>query len=86
MTVHLNWPLDVVVQLKEKARQNGLSLDAYLLETILEKVSNGDPASDEAQKHLARQEAGQSIRELRKGNVLGPSLTIRDLIEEGRGF
>ncbi len=25
-----------------------------------------------------------AIRELRRGNVLGPDLTIRDLIEEGR--
>jgi hypothetical protein len=86
MTVYLDWPPDVVVRLTEKARQKGLSLDAYLLETVLERDTNGDPASDEAQKHRARQEAGQSIRELRKGNVLGPNLTIRDLIEEGRRF
>jgi prevent-host-death family protein len=30
--------------------------------------------------------AMQRIRELRKGVTLGPELTIRDLIEEGRRF
>lgn len=86
MTVHLDWPPDVVARLTEEARQKGLSLDVYLLHTILEKAPNGGPASDEAQKRRAREEAGRSIRELRKGNVLGPDLTIRDLIEEGRRF
>ncbi len=28
----------------------------------------------------------QAMKELRKGNVLGDDLTIRDLIEEGRRF
>lgn len=83
MTVHLNWPEDVVARLTEEARQRGLSLDAYLLETVL---SHNGPngASDEAASRRARQEAGRSIRELRKGNILGPELSIRDLAEEGR--
>jgi hypothetical protein len=33
-----------------------------------------------------REHAGASIRKLRKGNILGPALTIRDLTEEGRRF
>jgi hypothetical protein len=42
--------------------------------------------SDEAALQKAREEAGRSIRELRKGNILGPGLTVRKLIEEGRRF
>ena len=48
----------------------------------------GDETIDELlkQDRLRRWQAGASIRELRKGTILGPSLTIRDLIEEGRRF
>jgi hypothetical protein len=87
MTVHLDWPPDLVSSLTEEARHEGLSLDAYLLQTILQQRSpNGGAVSDETAKRLAREEAGRSIRDLRKGNVLGPDLTIRDLVEEGRRF
>jgi hypothetical protein len=86
MTVHLDWPPDVVARLREEARQRGLSLDAYVLQTILErKAYNGTPG-DEAEKGRAREEAGQSIRELREGNILGPDVSLRDFIEEGRRF
>jgi len=84
MTVQLDWPPDVVERLTGEARKKGLSLDAYLLQTVLQrKGSNGAPA-DDAEKRRAREEAGRSIRELRKGNMLGSDPTIRDLIEEGR--
>jgi hypothetical protein len=87
MTVQLDWPPDVVDRLTEEARQKGLSLDDYVLQTVLQKKApNGTALSDEAAKRQAREEAGRSIRELRKGNILGPGLTIRDLIEEGRRF
>jgi len=87
MTIHLDWPPDIVARLIQEARQNGLSLDAYLLQTVLqEKAPNRAGVFDEAEKRRAREEAGWSIRQLRKGNVLGPDLTIRDLIEEGRRF
>ena len=87
MTLHLDWPPDVVDRLTKEARRKGLSLDNYLLQTILQKkASNDTRLSDEAAKRLAREEAGRSIRELRRGNVLGSDLTIRDLIEEGRRF
>jgi hypothetical protein len=87
MTVHLDWPPDLVCDLTEEARHKGLSLDAYLLQTVLHQRSpNGGAVSDETAKRQAREEAGQSIRDLRKGNVLGPDLTIRDLVEEGRRF
>jgi hypothetical protein len=86
MTVQLDWPPDVVDRLIEEARHQGLSLDDYVLQTVLQKSPNGAALSDEAAKRQAREEAGRSIRELRKGNILGPDLTIRDLIEEGRRF
>ena len=82
-----DWPPDVVDRLTKEARQKGLSLDDYLLQTVLQKKTSNDTAlSDEAAKREAREEAGRSIRELRKGNILGSDLTIRDLIEEGRRF
>jgi hypothetical protein len=83
MTVQLEWPPEVVDRLTEEARQKGLSLGDYLLQTVLRH--DGAILDDEA-KRRARVEAGQSIRELRKGNILGPDLTVRDLIEEGRRF
>ena len=87
MTVHLDWPPDVVSKLAEEARREGLSLDVYLLQTALHQRSpNGGAVSDETAKRLAREEAGRSIRDLRKGNVLGPDLTVRELVEEGRRF
>jgi hypothetical protein len=87
MTVQLDWPPDVVDRLTEDARQRGLSLDAYVLQTVLrQKAPDGTALIDDLAKRQAREEAGRSIRELRKGNILGPDLTIRDLIEEGRRF
>lgn len=83
MTVQLDWPPEVVDRLRDQARQKGLSLDSYVLETVLQGIPN---ASGEAAAQVAREEAGRSIRELRKGNILGPDLTIRDLVEEGRRF
>jgi hypothetical protein len=41
---------------------------------------------DEAEKRRTRQSAAANIRDLRKGITLGPDLTIRDLIHEGRRF
>ena len=85
MTVQLDWPQEVVDRLTEEARQRGLSLDDYVLQTVLQKqIANGSAPSEEIARRQAREEAGQSIRELRRGNILGPDLTIRDLIEEGR--
>ena len=87
MIVQLNWPPEVVDRLTEEARQRGLSLDAYVLQTVLQQMaSNGTAHSVEAVNRQAREDAGRSIRELRKGNILGPDLAIRDLIEEGRRF
>jgi hypothetical protein len=70
-----------------KPVQKDLSLDAYILEAILQyKSLNGVLATDEANASRKRKQAAASILELRKGNILGPNTTIRDLIEEGRRF
>ena len=85
MTVHLDWPPEVVDRLTKAARRKGLSLDAYVLQAVLrKKTSDGAPPSDEAERRQAREQAGRGIRELRKGNILGPDLTIRDLVEAQR--
>lgn len=87
MTVRLDWPAKAVDRLTEEARRKGLTLGDYILQTVLEnKTASSTDLSEEEAKSQALQEAGRSIRELRKGNVLGPDLTIRDLIEEGRRF
>ncbi len=87
MTIQLDLPPDVVDHLTEEARQKGLSLNDYVLQTVLlQKTPNDTDFSGEEANRRARQEAGRSIRELRKGNILGPDLAVRDLIEEGRRF
>ena len=86
MTVQLDWPPQVVDRLTEEARKNGLSLDAYVLQSVLKQNGSNALPSDDTEKRRKREEAAASIRELRKGNVLGPDITIRDLIEEGRRF
>jgi hypothetical protein len=84
MTVQFNWPSDVVDRVKEAAQQKGLSLDEYVLQAIHSRETPSP--SDDAATRQAREDAGRSIRELRKGNILGPDLSIRNLIEEGRRF
>jgi len=85
MNVSLDWPSDVVIRLTDEAKKQGLSLDGYLLQLALEqKATNGTHTAEDTQKRRAREEAGRHIRDARKGTILGPELTIRDLIEEGR--
>ena len=87
MTVQLNLPPEMADRFIEEARLKGLSLDDYLLQTILENESqNGSNHFDEEEARRACEEAGRSIRELSNGNTLGPDLTIRDLVEEGRRY
>jgi prevent-host-death family protein len=69
------------------------------LPKLLERVARGErilitrhghavamlvPAGPE--KRLKVEDAIKKMRELRKGVTLGPSLTIRQMIEEGRRF
>ena len=86
MTVQLDWPSDVVDRLTEEARQKGLSLDAYVLQTVLQqKGSNGAPAIDEAEKRRKRQEAAVRILEIQKRVKPDPEgWTSRDYINYGR--
>ena len=86
MNGSLDWPSDVVVRLTDEAQQRGLSHDGYLLHLALDKTAaNGTHAGEDTQKRLAREEAGRHIREAREGTILGPELTIRELINERRG-
>jgi hypothetical protein len=86
MTVQLDWPSDVVLRLTEEARKKGLSLDAYLLQSVLQERFNGGALRDDREQRSRREAAAARIRDLRKGVTLGPGLTIRDLINEGRRF
>ena len=85
MTVQLNWPPDVVDRLTEEAGKKGLSLEAYLLETVLQrKGSNGTPAN-EAEKRRKREDAGWRILEIQKRVKPDPEgWTSRDYINYGR--
>jgi len=61
MTVQLDLPQEVVDRLTEEALQQGLSLDEYVLQTILQKrTPNGTALSDEEAKRQAREEAGEA--------------------------
>ena len=85
MTVHLDWPTDVVNRLTEEARQRGLSLDAYVLQTVLQQSSNGALAIDEDEKRQRRQEAAARILEIQKRVKPDPEgWTSRDYINYGR--
>jgi len=86
MTVQLDWPPDVVERLTDEAQKKGLSLDVYILQTVLRNGVENGAAADDAEKRRRREEAAANIRELRKGVTLGPDLTIRDLIDEGRRY
>ncbi|NDJ15217.1 MAG: hypothetical protein EBY17_29205 [Acidobacteriia bacterium] len=91
MTVQLDWPPDVVARLQQEAAQSGHGLGDYLLQSVLSNQPAGlaapsptDP--EEANRTRLCREAGDRIREFRATNILGPELTVRDLIEEGRRF
>lgn len=64
MTVQLDWPPDLVDRFTEEARKEGLSLDAYLLQMILQqKGSNGAPTAEGRRK---RADAGARILEIQR--------------------
>ena len=56
MTVQLDWPPEVVARLNEEAREHGLSLDAYVLQTVLQRRPQ-DGNDIERGGRLASQEA-----------------------------
>ena len=78
MTMHLELSADVQAGLLAKARESGLSLEAYVARVLQERVhETSRPALTRSQL------AGRRIRELRKGVTLG-GIPIKDLIDEGR--
>ena len=86
MTVQLNWPSDVVNRLLEEARQEGLSLDAYLLQAVLDpKRHNAAPAEDEADGRRKRAAAGARILDIQRRVKPDPEgWTSRDYVQFGR--
>ena len=85
MTVQLDWPSDVVDRLTDEARKKRLSLDAYVLQTVLQQnCSNGTP-TDYAEQRRRRAEAGARILEIQKRVKPDPEgWTSRDYINYGR--
>jgi len=80
-----------------QARRAGLSVQAYV-EGILTKAIRRPAGltredleriaaeNDTPERRADRAAAIDQIRELRRGLTLGPGLTIRDLIDDGRRF
>jgi len=83
MTVQLNWPADVVDRLTEEAQRKGLSLNEYLLQTVLqERRANG---IDDAEKRRSRADAAARILEIQRRVKPDPQgWTSRDYINFGR--
>jgi hypothetical protein len=78
MTVKVELTPDVQAGLLAQAQQSGLSLEAYVEQVLRER------SRESTRPALARSQiAGQRIRELRKGVMLG-GIPIKELIEEGR--
>lgn len=87
MTLILDWPPEVVARVTAEAREAGLTVDEYVLKSVVGEVPPvQSELADEETMRQRRLEAGRRIVELSKGNILGPDLTIRDLIEDGRRF
>jgi len=81
MTIQLDWPPHVVDRITEEARRQGLSLDAWLLQTVLQEGS----VADDREIRRKRAEAGARILELQKRVQPDPDgWTSRDYIDSGR--
>jgi hypothetical protein len=85
MTVQLDWPPDVVERLTEEARKRALSLDAYLLQTVLQQESSNGGPNDGAEKRRKRVEAGARILDIQERVKPDPEgWTSRDYMNYGR--
>jgi hypothetical protein len=85
MTIQLDWPPDVVDRLTEEARQKGLSLDTYLLQTVLQHKASDGTANDDSEQRRKRAEAGTRILDIQKRVRPDPEgWTSRDYINYGR--
>ena len=87
MTLTLELPPEIEAGLNAQARAKGLSLDVYVT-TLLRNQALGrlQEAAEKEAERKQRQAAADRIRKLREGVTLGPDLSIRDLINEGRRF
>ena len=85
MNVQLDWPPEVVARLTGEAKKEGLPLDAWLLQTVLQRKGAGGIPADDAERRRVRAEAGARILEIQKR--VGPDpegWTSRDYIDYGR--
>ena len=83
MTITVDIRPEVQAELARQAAARGRELEAHaasLLEEAVHLPSDSNPTAFDKERALA---AGARIRELSKGLTLG-SLTIRELIDEGR--
>jgi hypothetical protein len=86
MTLTLELPPEIEAGLNAQARAKGLSLDVYVTTLLQNQALGGPQEVEEERLRKQRQAAADRIRKLREGVTLGPDLSIRDLINEGRRF
>lgn len=79
LTIEIGREVEAV--LAAQARARGVPLDTYVKD-VLER----EAAAGEEHSRIERLQAADRIRELSEQVQLGPDLTIRDLIDEGRRF
>jgi hypothetical protein len=85
MTVQFDWPPDVVDRITEEARRKGLSLDAYLLQAVLQEKDGNRTDADDAERRRKRAEAAALILEIQKRVKPDPEgWTSHDYINYGR--
>jgi hypothetical protein len=85
MTVNLDWPPDVVERLKKQAFQRGLSLDAFLLEAVLQRSKESPHPGGGNDNRSRRQGAAARILEIQGRVQPDPEgWTSRDYINFGR--
>lgn len=82
MTVRLDWPPEVVERLTHEARRKGVSLETYILESVLRQPNS--PSTLEA-KRLQREQAATRIMEIQRRVQPDPEgWTSREYIHYGR--
>jgi hypothetical protein len=80
--VQLELGEDLEKRLKAAAKQEGLTIEEFLRRRLDVDLTK----SDQRQRDREHQEAVESLRTFadRYGTTLGPDLTIKDLINQGR--
>lgn len=80
--------IDIPVSVVDEAKARGISVEALVrakIEVPSERLENEDSAAP-AIRPLTSAEAGAGLREMRKRYTLGGTVTIKQLIEEGRRY